>query len=146
MEKATVSAFPVERNSLSMPTHIPTELKLDVPICEEDIGDLSPFSVPLSGFRTTNSSYSINSSLSRHEVASAVPYSGNDIHRMLVLETPMRGIFDVCMLVIYSSPFANILDVPFRYTRKLPKQAHNPSNFGNSRSRSAHSPWIPQPL
>jgi len=88
-----------------MPTHIPTELKLDVPICEEDIGDLSPYSVPLSGFRTTNSSYSINSSLSRHEVASAAPYSGNDIHRMLVLETPMRGIFDVSRLVIYRSQF-----------------------------------------
>ena len=86
-----------------MPTHVPTELKLDVPICEEDIGDLSPYSVPLSGFSTTNSSYSINSSLSGHEVSSAVPFSGNDIHRMLVLETPMRGIFDVSALVIYSS-------------------------------------------
>jgi hypothetical protein len=86
---------------LSMPTHVPTELKLDVPICEEDIGDLSPYSVPLSGLRTTiNSSYSTIQALTRHEVVSGVPYSGNDIHRMLVLETPMRGVFDVGMCFI----------------------------------------------
>lgn len=79
-----------------MPTHIPAELKLDVPLYEEDISDLSPYSVPLSGLRTTiNSSYSTTSSLTGHEIVSGIPYSGNDIHRMLVLGTPMRDMFNV---------------------------------------------------
>jgi hypothetical protein len=68
-----------------MPSHVPTELKLDVPICEEDIGDLSPYSVPLSSLRTI--SYSATS-----QIVSGIPYNDNDIHHTLA---PMKGLFDV---------------------------------------------------
>ena len=45
-----------------MPSHIPSQLKLDAPVDEEDIGDLSPYLVLPSSTSSRASSATINSS------------------------------------------------------------------------------------
>ena len=76
-----------------MPSHVPAELKLDEPVYEEDICDVSPYAVlPLSTTSTT-----INSSLGGYSPRSIqpeddVPMSGHDMYHMLS-RTPKRGLF-----------------------------------------------------
>ena len=77
-----------------MPSHVPAELKLDEPVYEEDICDLSPYSL----LPSSTTSTTINSSLGSYSPRSIlleddIPMSGNDMYHML-LKTPKRSLFN----------------------------------------------------
>ena len=83
-------------SSTPMPPHVPAELKLDGPLYEEDIGDLSPYvALPLStssrtSSTTINTSYSAWSTFTRSELDSGTPFSACETHRML--NTPRKDL------------------------------------------------------
>ncbi|SRR6266540_5200677 len=85
-----------------MPSRVPAELKLNEPVYEEDIGDLSPYAVlPLSTSSTT-----INSSLGGYSPRSIltedsdIPLSSNNMYYML--KTPKRGSFSSLPQLLYT--------------------------------------------
>ena len=128
----------------SMAPHVPSELKLDPPLDEEDIGDLSPYLALPSSTSSRASSSTVGSSLATYSPrnnwsddeldASDVPLSG-DITPETV-DTPRKQVFSVQLLSPSSPTLSKFPSRP----RELARSQTLPRTFQKEKRNSLSRP------